>query len=192
MQLSKCSVIRLAVILTIILIVALLWIVKNNGQDVETLDPSASTTAISSPIDSAPAAPNADFNLFVTEPIDFDRLMGYGLPILIDFGADSCIPCKEMAPVLKKLNAELQGKAIIKFVDVWKDQSLAGGLPLRVIPTQFLFNADGSPYVPADPENSGMLMYELAETGEHMLTAHEGGMTEDMILQVLLEMGMAR
>ncbi len=43
-----------------------------------------------------------------------------GFPIIIDFGADSCIPCKEMAPVLKKLNEEWQGKVIVKFVDVWK------------------------------------------------------------------------
>ncbi|OLN32939.1 Thioredoxin [Desulfosporosinus metallidurans] len=40
---------------------------------------------------------------------------------MIDFGADSCVPCKEMAPVLKKLNTEMQGKAIVKFVDVWKN-----------------------------------------------------------------------
>jgi hypothetical protein len=33
-----------------------------------------------------------------------------------------------------------------------------------VIPTKFFFNADGSPYVPVDPENSGMMMYELEDT----------------------------
>jgi thioredoxin 1 len=71
--------------------------------------------------DSQSEHPVADFSLFVTEPIDFDRLTSYGIPIMIDFGADSCVPCKEMSPVLKKLNAELQGKAIIRFIDVWKD-----------------------------------------------------------------------
>ena len=71
---------------------------------------------------------------------------------MIDFGADSCIPCKEMAPVLKELNEELRGKVIIKFVDVWKYQSLAEGYPISVIPTQVFFDKDGKPYTPKDPE----------------------------------------
>lgn len=46
----------------------------------------------------------ADYVLEATS-IDLDTLKEYKLPIIIDFGADSCIPCKEMAPVLKTLNA---------------------------------------------------------------------------------------
>ena len=77
--------------------------------------------------------------------IDLGALTSYGLPIIIDFGADTCIPCKEMAPVLKTLNAEMQGKAIIKFVDVWKNGNAADGFPIQVIPTQVLINSDGTP-----------------------------------------------
>jgi thioredoxin 1 len=78
----------------------------------------------------------ADFDLHVETELDLDTLKSYNLPIIIDFGADSCIPCKEMAPVLVKLNTEFEGKAIIKFVDVWKYQSLSEGYPIKVIPTQ--------------------------------------------------------
>ncbi len=52
------------------------------------------------------------------EAIDLDALKTYGLPIIIDFGSDSCIPCQQMAPVLKTMNAAMRGKAIVKFVDV--------------------------------------------------------------------------
>ena len=62
---------------------------------------------------------DADFNLRETEAIDFEALSAYGLPIIIDYGADSCIPCKQMAPVLEKANKEFYGKAFVKFINVW-------------------------------------------------------------------------
>ena len=92
---------------------------------------------------------NADFVLEATS-IDLDALKEYKLPIIIDFGADSCIPCKEMTPVLVTMNEEMQGKAIIKFVDVWKYGEAAEDFPIQLIPTQVFFNADGTPYVPSD------------------------------------------
>lgn len=133
---------------------------------------------------------NPYFALHVTDTLDLEQLKSYGIPIMIDFGADSCIPCKEMAPVLKELNEELRGKAIIKFVDVWKYQSLADDYPISVIPTQVFFDKDGKPYTPKNAEASQMKMYSSKETEEHVITTHEGGMTKEQILQVLKEMGM--
>ena len=140
--------------------------------------------------DRAYVGSNPDFVLHVTEKIELDRLKSYGLPIIIDFGADSCIPCREMAPVLKELNEELQGRAIIKFVDVWKYQALAEGYPISLIPTQVLFDAKGKPYQPKEDDPMRMKMYSLRETGEHVFTTHEGGMTKEQMLRVLKEMGL--
>lgn len=132
---------------------------------------------------------NPSFALHVTDSLDLKQLKSYGIPIMIDFGADSCIPCKEMAPVLKQLNEELRGKVIIKFVDVWKYQSLAEGYPISVIPTQVFFDKEGKPYTPKNPESSQMKMYSSKDTEEHVFTAHEGGMTKEQILEVFEEMG---
>lgn len=131
-----------------------------------------------------------DIPLSVTN-IDLAALKEHNMPIIIDFGADSCIPCKEMAPVLKKLNTEMQGKAIIQFVDVWKNQSAASGFPLTIIPTQFFYNADGTPYVPSDDIQKAM-QFELHKdfkTGEHNFTSHKGGLTEMQMRQILADMG---
>ena len=92
----------------------------------------------------------ADFSLDVSEMIDYEALAAYELPIIVDYGSDSCIPCKQMAPVLEKMNEEMQGKTFIKFVDVWKYPDAAGNVPVQVIPTQILVNADGSPFVPSE------------------------------------------
>lgn len=132
---------------------------------------------------------NPSFALHVMDKLDIEELKSYGLPIIIDFGADSCIPCKEMAPVLKELNEELRGKAIIKFVDVWKYQSLAKDYPISLIPTQVFFDKEGKPYTPANPEISQMQIYNSKDTNKHILTTHEGGMTKKEILDVLKEMG---
>ena len=94
-----------------------------------------------------------------------------------------------MAPVLKKLNQEWQGKVIVKFVDVWKYPDASGDFPLQVIPTQFFFDAQGKPYVPSDPEGMQMIMYSLKDTQEHVYTAHQGGLTEEQFRAIFKEMG---
>ncbi len=136
---------------------------------------------------------SAEFDLDATINFDLDKILSYGLPVIIDFGADSCAPCKEMAPVLMELNKELRGKAIIKYVDVSKNRKAAEGLQLEVIPTQYFFNADGTPYVPADETvaaRNGFIMYQRRDSGEHVLTVHQGGLDKETMLEVLKEMGM--
>jgi len=169
---KKSMVVKIIIPVLLICIVFGIWAVKNSKKDTNSA-----------------GSDNPDFALHVTEKIELEKLKSYGLPIIIDFGADSCIPCKEMAPVLKELNEKLQGKAIIKFVDVWKYQALAEGYPISVIPTQIIIDANGKPYNPKDPEAMKMILYALRDTNEHVLTAHEGGLTKEQMLDVLKEMG---
>lgn len=160
--------VKVVIPVLIVIIIAGIWFIKNS-QSIANAD-------------------NSDYALHVTEAIDLEKLKSYGLPIVIDFGADSCIPCKEMAPVLKELNEELKGKAIIKFVDVWKYQELAYGFPISIIPTQVLIDSDGNPYQPQDEDLSNFNLYSLK--GEHVFTTHEGGLTEIQLRALLKEMGM--
>jgi len=207
MALSKRILSRIATIVVILIILGVLWYVKNRPETEQpgvqqvpaaTVEVASETISVADgvgnqaePVVAQITEPNPDFFLSVTEVLDLEQLKSYGLPIMIDFGADSCIPCKEMAPILKDLNSKLQGKAIIRFVDVWKDPKLSEGFPIRVIPTQMFFDSEGKPFRPADPDASQMLMYVLKDTEEHVFTAHEGGMTEQMIMQALQEMGLS-
>ncbi len=134
------------------------------------------------------ASHNSDFALIATQ-LDLNALKKMNVPIIIDFGADSCIPCKEMAPLLVKLNIEMQNKALIKFVDVWKNPQAAAGFPVQVIPTQLIFNADGTPYVPKDAKNMKFTMYAHKETNEHLFTVHQGGLNEEQMRHILKELG---
>jgi len=66
-----------------------------------------------------------------------------GKVTMIDLGADKCIPCKMMAPILEELKKEYAGRADIIFIDVWKDRSQAKKYGIRAIPTQIFFDASG-------------------------------------------------
>ncbi len=130
------------------------------------------------------------FPLTVTS-VDLDALSKHELPIIIDFGADECVPCKEMAPVLETLNDEMQDKAIIQFVDVWKNPEAIEEFPVQVIPTQFFVNADGTPYVPNSDIASVIPFYLHKDplTQEHLYTFHPGGLTEENLRVILKDMG---
>jgi len=66
-----------------------------------------------------------------------------GMVTMVDLGADSCIPCKMMTPILTKLEKAYRGKAAIVFIDVWKDKEPARRFGIRAIPTQIFFDKSG-------------------------------------------------
>ena len=65
------------------------------------------------------------------------------LPKLIDLGADKCIPCKAMAPILDELKKEYENRMEVQFIDVWKHPEDAEKFHIQLIPTQIFFDADG-------------------------------------------------
>ena len=64
-----------------------------------------------------------------------------GLPRMVDLGADKCIPCKMMAPILEELKREYEGTLIVEFIDVWKNPDAGKKYGIRIIPTQIFFDA---------------------------------------------------
>ena len=65
------------------------------------------------------------------------------LPRLVDLGADKCIPCKQMAPILEEMKTTYAGQLDVEFIDVWKNPDAGGQYGIRVIPTQIFFDAQG-------------------------------------------------
>ena len=65
------------------------------------------------------------------------------LPRLVDLGADKCVPCKMMAPILEGLKKEYEGRMDVQFIDVWKTPEAGKEYGVRVIPTQIFYGTDG-------------------------------------------------
>ena len=61
-------------------------------------------------------------------------------PVLVDFYADWCAPCRSLAPVIEELAEEYQGKAKICKVNIDQARDLAAQFHVMSIPTIILFN----------------------------------------------------
>jgi len=74
---------------------------------------------------------------------DLKQALSSGKPVLVDFGANSCLPCRQMRPVLKEIAAEYSEKAKIVVIDVYRYQNLAREHKVLMLPTLVFFDAKG-------------------------------------------------
>jgi len=67
-----------------------------------------------------------------------------GMVTMLALGANKCIPCKMMAPILEDVRKEYQGKAAIVFIDVWQHTAEAHKYRIQAIPTQIFVDKQGN------------------------------------------------
>ena len=73
---------------------------------------------------------------------NFDELVNCGKPMVLDFWADWCGPCRMVGPIVDELATEYEGKVIIGKIDVDNNDDVVSQFGIRNIPT-ILFFKDG-------------------------------------------------
>ena len=77
---------------------------------------------------------------FVVSDVDFDeKVLKSDLPVLVDFWADWCMPCKMIAPIVEELSQEYDGKLDFAKLDVDSNPNTAMTFGVRSIPTLLIF-----------------------------------------------------
>ncbi len=110
---NKQSVIRLVAVLIIAGVGAAIYLLRPAANDAALQDHTSETTS------------------------------AQALPRLLDLGADKCVPCKMMAPILEEMKVEFAEVFTVDFVDVWKNPDASEPYGLKIIPTQIFFDAQG-------------------------------------------------
>jgi thioredoxin 1 len=74
---------------------------------------------------------------------ELKQALASGKPVLVDFGANSCLPCRQMRPVLKEIGTEYSEKTKVLTIDVYKNQNLAREYKILMLPTLVFFDPKG-------------------------------------------------
>jgi thioredoxin 1 len=124
------KIVKIAIVLILMLVVGAVIALKENKRA------DSETKTLNNPVENAAVTEIQAVETGKTKEVK-------ALPRLVDLGADKCIPCKMMAPILEKLKKEYAGIFKVEFIDVWKNPNAGKKYGIRIIPTQIFFDIAG-------------------------------------------------
>ena len=155
--------IKAAAIIIVILLIAAVYVIKNSG----------SIAPMQSSIDEKAGVLQSGRENLKIQDFDPSMVTESEIPMIIVIGEDYCQPCLRMKPDLEKLHKEHEDVSV-RYLDLGENRDAAAYFPLRVTPTIAIYEAGGEPFSPGDDSELSYILYSDKNTGEHVMTIHEG------------------
>ena len=124
------------IFLGVLLLLMMLMSCKSSGVGTTlpfTVPPAGSTTQ--------PSSTTQSQQTLVVD--NLNTVLKSGIPVLAEFGRGTCIPCKQMKPILENLAAEYKGKLYVAIISVDDYYDLTVKSGIMAIPTQIFYDGSG-------------------------------------------------
>lgn len=132
---------------------------------------------------------NSNNSIETDEPIDYDGIVKEGKSLILIFGSEDCIACRQLKPVMEKLSDKYEGKIYIKYVDIVKHPDFYDNYKFQYIPSLIFFKNDGTPYIPSK-EYIDEYNFEIAkdDSGNAKYTLHQGALPKEILENIIQEL----
>ena len=94
--------------------------------------------------DGAPSAPPETSPIAALSPAELTAALQGGKPVVMEFGGETCIPCRQMQPVLQEIRTELGKKGRVHNFGIQTHPEVARQFKVMAMPTQIVFDAKGA------------------------------------------------
>ena len=91
----------------------------------------------------------------------FNNIINSDTPVLIDFFATWCGPCKAFAPILQDIKSEIGDQARVLKIDIDRNQALANKLGIRSVPTIQLYHKGNLKWQAAGVQPKQVILAEI-------------------------------
>ena len=170
--------IKAAAVIIIVLLIAAVYFIKN----------SDSIMPMQSAIDENAGVLQSGRESLKIQNFEPSMITESEVPMIIVIGEDYCQPCLRMMPDLEELHRS-HDDISIRYIDLGENENAAAYFPIRVTPTIVVFEKNGEPFTPGGDSPLSYILYSDKNTGEHVMTVHEGYLTrselEGLIEEVL-------
>jgi len=118
--------------------------VDTDNHQVTTQVSSSSRFAVLAPMPPVPSQASLAASAQHSRIVSLKEALSNGKPTLAEFGASTCIPCKQMKPILEQLAIDYEGKLNVVIVEVYDQMELTRSYKIMTIPTQIVFDNNGT------------------------------------------------
>ncbi len=94
--------------------------------------------------DAPPAAPPGPNPITALSPAELTAALQGGKPVVMEFGGETCIPCRQMQPVLQEIRTDLDKKGRVHNFWIQTHPEVARQFKVMAMPTQIVFDSKGT------------------------------------------------